>query len=371
MTSRERFFCCFRRQLPDRLPMDILWPRTETVAALKRHFGAGSPEEVWRWLGIDFRWIPIPARYPEFERRVNGRLEGDAPGAGQEYVFQDPRTFADAWGIVRRVGEDGKYVEWCGGPLVGRENLTGWTPPPVVYPRAEELAGRVAPLGDVVTVAEIDFPFKVAWHLCGMEDLLALMLANPGFVHGLYDQLYSFQTEKALLIARAGFDVLAIVGDIAGQQGMIFSPALFAEFDAPRLSALIGRVKAVNSSIKVMYHSDGNVEAAIPQLIRCGIDILNPIQSACMDPAAIKRRYGGHLVFHGTISVQDTIPRGTVRDVEKEVFARIRTVGYDGGLVVSPENSIPFDAPLANILAVYDAVRAFDYAELRTSSSSP
>ena len=35
---------------------------------------------------------------------------------------------------------------------------------------------------------------------------------------------------------------------------------------------------------------------------------------------------------------------------------RIERVGYDGGLIISPENSIPYDAPLTNVLAVYETV---------------
>jgi uroporphyrinogen decarboxylase len=364
MDSKERFDLALRKQLPDRLPMDLIWPRAETIVALKAHFGTESEEEVRCRLGIDFRWLGIPTRYPDFARRVNGRLEGEAPGAGQDYVFRDRQTFEDAWGIVRRVGDDGKYVEWCGGPLVGREDLAGWDLPSVIYPSVGELARHIRPFRDFVTVIEIEFPFKVAWHLCGMEDFLVLMLTNPKFVHGLYDRLYAFQEEKALLAVRAGFDVIAVVGDIAGQLGMMFSPSLFRQFDIPRFKSMVSKLKAENPQVKVLYHSDGNPEAVIPLLIECGIDILNPIQSACMDPADIKRRYGDRLTFHGTISVQDTIPYGTVEDVRNEVFKRIRTVGYDGGLVVSPENSIPFDAPLENVLAVYDAVRTFDYGSL-------
>ena len=83
-----------------------------------------------------------------------------------------------------------------------------------------------------------------------------------------------------------------------------------------------------------------------------------------MDPEKVKKKYGNSLTFHGTISVQNTIPNGTVNDVKNEIIKRIRTVGYNGGLIISPENSIPFDTPLANILAIYDAVFEFDYGTL-------
>lgn len=365
MTPRERFETTLDHRVPDRFPLDLIWPRAETISALKEHFGTDSTEEVFRRLEVDFRWIPVPVEYPEYERRVNGTLGGVAPGAGRRYVFHDSRTFEDHWGVVFRVGEDGKYLEWRGGPLVGHDDLDGWQPPRVVYPDAAAVRECLEPHREYVTVTEIEFPFKIAWHISGYEHLMVQMAMDPGFVEALYDRLYAYQTEKAVLAARGGYDVVALVGDIAGQKGLMYSADMFARFDAPRFTRLIDAVRQANPSTRILYHSDGNIEEVIPALVECGIDILNPIQSACMDPAAIKDRYGGRLTFHGTISVQDTIPNGTVQDVRDEVVLRMRTVGRGGGFVVSPENSIPFDAPLANVLAVYDTVREFDYSALR------
>ncbi len=364
MTFHERFNLALAHQLPDRLPMDLLWPRAETIATLKEHFQTDSAEEVFCKLGIDFRWIKMAARFPDFDKRVNGVLGENTPAPGTPCIFHDQQTFEDPWGIIQRVGDDGKYLQWRGGPLAEKEDLLGWALPSVVYPTEEEIAKSLARFADFITVIEIEFPFKIAWHLCGMEHFLTLMLERPEMVEQLYDRIYSFQTEKAVLAAKAGYDVIAVVGDIAGQYGMMFSPALFERFDALRFSGLIKQVRKANPQTKILYHSDGNIEAAIPSLIRCGIDILNPIQSACMDPAEIKSNFGRQLTFHGTISVQNTIPNGMVQDVRNEVITRIKTVGYNGGLVVSPENSIPYDAPLENILALYEAVKEFDYQSL-------
>jgi hypothetical protein len=364
MTARERFAAALDHRLPERLPMDLVWPRAETIRLLESHFEVETPEEVLRRLGVDFRWVPLPMDYPEFREKAGALLSGDAPGAGERYIFHDRRTFEDHWGAVQRVGEDGKYLQWLDGPLAGKDSLEGWSLPKAVYPPVAEVSAGIEPIGAFVTVIEIEFPFKLARHLCGYEHFLVQMALNPAMVEELYDLLYAAQTEKAVLAARAGYDVVALVGDIAGQRGMLYSPEMFARYDAPRLARLIEQTRSANRNVKILYHSDGNLEAVIPLLIDCGVDILNPVQSSCMDPAAIKRKYGERLVFHGTISVQDTVPRGSVREVREEVAQRIRTVGYDGALVVSPENSIPFDAPLENILAIYETVRDFDYRTL-------
>ena len=72
MTVKDRFEKTIGYEIPDRLPMDIIWPRAETINALKAHFKTDSTELVFQQVGIDFRWIPDPAKFPAFERKVNG-----------------------------------------------------------------------------------------------------------------------------------------------------------------------------------------------------------------------------------------------------------------------------------------------------------
>ncbi len=361
MTPHERFYSVLERRIPeDRLPVDFLWPRQETMDMLMEHFKTDSGEVVLRKLGVDFRWLGLGIIYPEFEKKINGKLSGVVPSAGGSYIFHDSKTFENEWGVVMRVGDDGKYEEWKDGPLVGKDTLKNWSPPGMLFPSVRELRKDLEPFRGYVTVTEIPFPFKIAWHICGYEHFLMQMILNPEFVEDLYDILYGLTSEKALLAAEAGFDVVALVGDVAGQNGMMFSPDLFLRFDVPRLSGLIKEIRNTNPDIKILYHSDGNMEAIIPYLIECGIDIINPIQSACMDPAEIKRKYGMDVTFHGTISVQDTIPNGSVEDVKNEVAERIKTVGFNGGFIISNENVIPYDAPLENILALYEAAGSLE-----------
>lgn len=369
MTAHERLAKTMRYEIADRLPLDMVWPRAEILAALQDHFCADTVEEVYRRLHIDFRWLPLAETYPDFQRRINGRLEGEMPGAGNAVVFHDSQTFEDAWGAVQRVGDDGKYIEWKSGPLVDKPDLGDWDLPGVIFPSIEQVQQALQPYREVITIVEIAFPFKVAWYLCGMEGLLMRMINQLDFVQELYDRIYARQTQKAVLAARAGYDIIALVGDIAGQNGMMFSPQLFRQLDLPRMRALIKEVKQANPQVQVLYHSDGDMQAVIPMLIEAGVNIINPIQSACMDPALIKEKYGNRLTLHGTISVQDTVPFGTVDEVKAQVRKRIETVGYNGGFILSPENSIPFDTPLDNVLAIYEAALEYDYRSLAAAAS--
>ena len=59
----------------------------------------------------------------------------------------------------------------------------------------------------------------------------------------------------------------------------------------------IKAAKDVNPDVLTWYHSDGNIEVIIPDLIELGLDILNPVQPECMDPVIMKNKYGDKLSF--------------------------------------------------------------------------
>ena len=108
--------------------------------------------------------------------------------------------------------------------------------------------------------------------------------------------------------------------------------------------------------MKVAYHSDGNIEKIIPDLIEIGLDVLNPVQPRCMDPATLKRQYGEKLSFWGAIDEQHTLPFGTAEEVRAEVLKRLETVGLDGGLILAPTHHAQLDTPLKNFWAMVNAV---------------
>ncbi len=84
-----------------------------------------------------------------------------------------------------------------------------------------------------------------------------------------------------------------------------------------------------------------------------------------MAPAEVKRRWGDRIALHGGVSLQHTLPNGTVDEVRAEVETLIRQCGYNGGLVIFPSNVIQPDTPTENILACFHAARDFDVASLR------
>jgi uroporphyrinogen-III decarboxylase len=145
--------------------------------------------------------------------------------------------------------------------------------------------------------------------------------------------------------------------DIGHQQGMLISPRHWRRFFKPRMANIIERLKAINPQLKVAYHTDGCVYEVIPELIEIGLDVLNPVQPAAMDPVKLKREYGKDLCFWGSIDEQYTLPFGTPAEVRKEVLDRIVTLGSGGGLILAPTHHLQLDTPLENFWAMVEAVR--------------
>jgi uroporphyrinogen decarboxylase len=84
-----------------------------------------------------------------------------------------------------------------------------------------------------------------------------------------------------------------------------------------------------------------------------------------MDPAKIKKEFGKHLTFWGTVDIQEVLPFGTPADVANEVKLRIRTAGKGGGLLIAPAHNIQPQVPIENILAFYNAVKEYGRYPIR------
>jgi uroporphyrinogen decarboxylase len=78
-----------------------------------------------------------------------------------------------------------------------------------------------------------------------------------------------------------------------------------------------------------------------------------------MDIAEVKKLYGDKITLHGTVSIQRTLPHGSVEDVRNEILDRIRVAGGNGGLVICPANHVQNDTPLENLLEVYRAAGSY------------
>ena len=367
MTPRERILAALSRQVPDRTPTDG-WFHHEVQRMLKAHYRTDDWAEVLAELGVEgWAGCGIGLAFPEYAKKATERPGGEP---GSVAIWLDERTHEDPWGVRHRIGEDGWYEEWVDGPLTGAQSVREVEECPL--PGAENInepedyAERVSRLkaDDNFVSGGIPNPYKMAWLLRGMDNVLADYLINRDLLECLYDRLYELYGEVTRRMARGGVDMITVTGDIAMQDRIIMGPETWRQVDKPRLKRIIDDCRAINPEVFFFIHSDGDVTDLMDDFVEIGFNVVNPLQPECIDPAMVKRRWGDRIALHGGISLQRTLPFGTVDEVRAEVENLIRTCGYNGGLVVFPSNVIQPDTPVENVIACFHAARDFDVASL-------
>jgi uroporphyrinogen decarboxylase len=354
MTPRDRVRLTLKHGAPDRPPLDGAF-RTVVWRRLRTHLGARDDEQVMETLGFDFRQAVTEPSAEFAATAVPAPVETGVGVGSRNLVRVLPGgEFEDDRGIRRVTDSTATYFNFTRHPLQDAERPDVFAfPNPDRPERYAHLAAQVRRFTDRYMVQiETGNIFRDAWELRGFEQFLVDTHLNRPFTTRLLDRITQHKIADVARMIDAGADIIQMAGDIATEQGMMISPVWWRAEIKPRLAQVIAATR--RPDVYYYFHSDGAMQTVMPDLIEIGFDIVNPLQPECMDVVALKRRYGAHITFSSTLSSQRTLPFGSVEDVRAEVRARIRDLGQDGGLIITPSNVVQHDVPLENLLAVYD-----------------
>jgi uroporphyrinogen-III decarboxylase len=97
-------------------------------------------------------------------------------------------------------------------------------------------------------------------------------------------------------------------------------------------------------------------------MIEAGFDLFNPVQTSAanMEPQVLKDRFGSEITFWGGgVDTQKTLPFGKPEEVRSQVKEHIQIFGKGGGFIFNPIHNVQAGVPVANLLALYQAVQDF------------
>lgn len=362
MRHRERVEAALNHEVPDRCPMQVSFTpefadrlRKEIGSELaKAHnpHGGGNSYELERYLGEDMLLTSVG-----WANNYYKTLE-----AGAEYT--------DDWGVVwiaapyqTKFGS-GVYTEIKTNPLADDKALDSYQEPDAdeeeLYVDAEKTIGNFKDEYWIVGVT-VTTIWETAWALRGFERLMTDLVLHPELANRILDIPFRYHLTAAKKLVEMGVDMIWTGDDVGSQRAMIMSPDMWRKFLKARMAEFIGTVKGMNPKLRVAYHCDGNLYPIINDLIEIGVDVLNPIQPASMDPAQIKEEFGDRLCFWGTIDEQHTLPFGSEEDVKDEVELRLRTIGRGGGLILGPTHHVQLDTPMENFWAMVRTITGTPY----------
>jgi len=352
MTSRERVLSALNHSTPDRTPRLLYGELIGYVPAIAKLLAARcAPKSPREYFQMDMTAVNIgPTRLPR--ERFGEWLP--------EKARSEREIPVDEWGVWWRPGEFEHFAH-IESPLAGVDDFERikrfpWPDidAPYRYQGMKEEVEKLHRQG-VAVAGFAGSVFEQSWYIRGMQELMTDMMLRPEIAHYLLDRTSELQKAAAAQLARAGVDMVMLGDDVAQQNGLMMSMETWRVFLKDRLTATCRAAHEAGADVKVFYHSDGNVEPLIPELIEAGVDVLNPVQPECMDLARIKAKHGCRLAFLGGVSVQNTMPRGTPDQVREEVRERIGAAGCDGGLILAPAHVLSPEVGWENIAAFFEA----------------
>lgn len=315
-------------------------------------------DDVRRLLKCDVRSVmPLPSRKSDVI--VDRHVEGS------DYKF------TDEWGLGWRMPiSGGLYFDMYKAPLVDAtcyDDLKKFHwPDPVDSDRfttLKEMADKVVFVEKTAYILGRHFAgiFETAAWMRGMENFMCDLALDPGFAEALMDiilELKYLYWEKALEAVGDNVLLISEADDLGSQDRLLISHEMYRKLIKPRHKKLIDFIKRkAKNKVYIFFHCCGAIADIIPDMIDCGIDILNPWQVSAkgMDTKEFKKNFGKDItIWGGGCDTQTILPYGTPEQVKEETKRRIEDLAPGGGFIFTPVHNIQGEVPPQNIIAMWE-----------------
>ena len=200
----------------------------------------------------------------------------------------------------------------------------------------------------------------------GYESYLIAIALYPETMQRLFrycaEEARLLNTVRAELVRQERLPPFFFTGhDICGGMGPMVAPRTLSSLYFPHLRYAFDPLVQVGAEI--IWHSDGYIIPILDGLISCGVSGFQGFQEETgfdiREIAARRVRAGRKPLLFAGLSVDKTLPFGSVADVEREVERIIDAVGAGGGLAVGTANTAGPDCPNENLSALYRHVHEY------------
>lgn len=201
--------------------------------------------------------------------------------------------------------------------------------------------------------------FMICCYLRGMENFLMDLAFNKTIAEHIIGEVGEFCLEfnkRELSVFGTKADYYGTWDDVAGQNGMMFSPELFKKYFLPLYKKMIENIKKYK--LFFGWHCCGSVHEVLPFMIDAGIDVFDVVQTSAknMDLENIYKLYGKSVCIHGGMDIQKLLVEKTPKEIKEEVKKVINLWGDRGGVILAPSHETLPDTPIENILTIYEVI---------------
>jgi len=194
----------------------------------------------------------------------------------------------------------------------------------------------------------------------GFEAWCMRLVDDPDAVHAFLHRACEAALDQLRLVDQAVgryADMMMIADDIGDRRGVTIGPRLWREIYKPHYKQLFTSWHEI-TEMKVHLHSCGSIYSILPDLIECGVDVINPVQVSAqnMEPTRLQSEFGEAIIFYGgAYDAVQTPPYVTADEVYDTVKENIQALSRSGGYIFAGEHNIPADTPIEHLRAIWQA----------------
>ncbi|OHB80672.1 MAG: hypothetical protein A2W31_12750, partial [Planctomycetes bacterium RBG_16_64_10] len=346
MNERENLLRTVRFEKPHYIPMTF-----HINGACWAHYSHDALQDLMEahpFLFPNFTRCPSPVRvdHPPYAR------------AGQ--------PFTDPWGCVWETTQDGIIGVVTKHPLESWAALADYRPPdpdhsthwgPIDW---HQEAQSLGPAIAQQCLANGEIGHNHTWlkliDLRGYENTLLDFQDREPRVWQVLAMLEEFNrrlVENYIQFGRAEW--IGFAEDLGMQHGPMLAPAQFRQYIKPSYQRLMRRARDAGCIVHV--HADGDLRALAPDLLDCGIDVLN-LQDLVNGIDWIAECLAGKICIDLDLDRQQVTARGRPAQIEALIREEVRTLGSARGGLMMIYGLYP-GVPLANVQAVMDAMEKY------------
>ncbi len=194
--------------------------------------------------------------------------------------------------------------------------------------------------------------FTLTWMLMGFNHFATSLIMDEQLVADVFKKVAEIQFQGLQEI----FEMPHIAGvwavdDLAFGNGPMISPQAYRDHVFPWYREMALRCHEKDRLF--LMHSDGDLTELMEDIIKIGVDVIQPIDPSCMDIVEFKQTYGDRICIVGNVS-NELLRSGTPMEVESHVKELLEKVAPGGGYCVGSGNSVPDWAQFENYMAMRD-----------------
>jgi uroporphyrinogen decarboxylase len=318
MNSRERVLATVNRQPTDRTPIDCWLYQKQFLERLEADYG--PRERFLDEFGIDIFVGMVP--WPNQHGRRFDIAELAEVNLGDP---RDPRWL--------------NHTTW-------NEDFGGVN----VQQALDQQGGKRAIVAHMWGMVEGTSSFL------GIENCWMNLGGEPERMMAHFDRYADWLCGLVDSLIDAGVDMITLSDDWGSNGRMLFSPRMWRRMIGPYAGRVVKHARS--RGLPVNLHSDGYILDIMDDLIELGYTSLHPVQeSAGMDPATIKARYGDKITIYGSLDVVDGLLKYDGEALDQYIRERFAIYAPGGGFIFNGGHFIQPDIPPARLVRAYRLVR--------------